>query len=58
MSEKEKLRAIFMKTDTRVCVTTDTWTLVHNLNYMCITAHFIDSDWSLQKHNFKLLFDS
>jgi hypothetical protein len=58
MFEKEKLRAMFTKTGARVCLTTDTWTLMHNLNYMCIIAHFIDTDWNLQKQNFKLLFNS
>ncbi|XP_028084977.1 zinc finger BED domain-containing protein RICESLEEPER 1-like [Camellia sinensis] len=33
----------------RVCLTTDTWTSIQNLNYMCLTAHFIDDDWKLQK---------
>jgi hypothetical protein len=42
MSEKEKLRAMFLTSDIRVCLTTDSWTSVQNLNYMCITAHFID----------------
>ena len=27
-----------------ICLTTDTWTFVQNLNYMCLIAHFIDSD--------------
>ena len=29
-----------------VCVTTDTWTSIQNLNYMAVTAHFIDGDWT------------
>ncbi|KAF7127947.1 hypothetical protein RHSIM_Rhsim11G0015000 [Rhododendron simsii] len=29
----------------RVCLTTDTWTSVQNLNYMCLTGHFIDENW-------------
>ncbi|KAF7143020.1 hypothetical protein RHSIM_Rhsim05G0158300 [Rhododendron simsii] len=33
----------------RICLTTDTWTSIQNLNYMCLTAHFIDDDWKLQK---------
>ncbi|KAL4627407.1 hypothetical protein ACB092_05G163800 [Castanea dentata] len=33
----------------RVYLTTDTWTSVQNLNYMCLTAHFIDSDWKIHK---------
>ncbi|KAG2712806.1 hypothetical protein I3760_04G143400 [Carya illinoinensis] len=46
--EKEKLRKIF-KTVGRVSLTTDTWTSIQNLNYMCLTAHFIDSSWKLHK---------
>jgi hypothetical protein len=42
--EKHKLRTIFLTISAKVCLTTDTWTLVQNLNYMCITCHFIDSD--------------
>jgi hypothetical protein len=57
MSEKEKLRAMFMTTNARVCLTIDTWTLVQKLNYMVITSHFIDSDWNLHKRilNFCLI---
>ncbi|CAL9029688.1 unnamed protein product [Prunus brigantina] len=33
----------------RVCLTTDTWTSVQNINYMVITTHFIDGDWNLHK---------
>lgn len=33
----------------RVCLTTDTWTLIQNLNYMCLTCHFIDDEWKLHK---------
>ncbi|XP_059451427.1 zinc finger BED domain-containing protein RICESLEEPER 2-like [Corylus avellana] len=57
LSEKEKLRAMFMTTGVRVCLTTDTWTSVQNLNYMVITSHFIDSDWNLHKRiiNFCLI---
>ena len=38
-------------------VTTDTWTSIQNLNYMIVTAHFIDSDWTYQKKilNFSLI---
>jgi hypothetical protein len=49
MSEKEKLRAMFMMTGAWVCLTTDTWTSMQKLNYMVITFHFIDSDWNLHK---------
>ncbi|XP_062028733.1 zinc finger BED domain-containing protein RICESLEEPER 3-like [Rosa rugosa] len=33
----------------RVCLTTDTWTSVQNINYMVLTAHFIDHGWQLHK---------
>ena len=57
MSEKEKLRAMFMTIGARVCLTTDSWTSVQKLNYMVITSHFIDNDWNLYKRilNFCLI---
>ncbi|XP_074573505.1 zinc finger BED domain-containing protein RICESLEEPER 1-like [Curcuma longa] len=33
----------------RVNLTTDTWTSLQNVNYMCVTAHWIDKEWNLQK---------
>jgi len=41
MSEKEKLRAMFSTTGAHVCLTTNCWTSVQNLNYMCVTAHWV-----------------
>lgn len=32
-----------------VCLTTDTWTSVQNINYMVLTAHFIDNGWKMHK---------
>ena len=40
---KEALR------EQRFCLTTDTWTSIQNLNYMCLTTHFIDSNWKIHK---------
>jgi len=42
---------------TRVCLTTDCWTSIQNLNYMCSTAHFNDIEWNLNKRilNFCLI---
>ena len=48
VGEKQNLRDILHKISQRVCLTTDTWTSVQNLNYMCLTAHYIDCDWNLQ----------
>ncbi|BAT89394.1 hypothetical protein VIGAN_06034100, partial [Vigna angularis var. angularis] len=47
--EKAKLKIFLSKQCERVCLTTDTWTSIQNLNYMSLTAHFIDNDWKLQK---------
>ncbi|KAF5202168.1 hypothetical protein FRX31_008246 [Thalictrum thalictroides] len=33
----------------RVCLTTDTWASCQNINYMVITAHFVDDDWNLHR---------
>ena len=52
MSEKEKLRAMFMTTGAWVCLSTDTWISVQKLNYMVITSYFIDSDLNLHKKIF------
>ncbi|XP_030940163.1 zinc finger BED domain-containing protein DAYSLEEPER-like [Quercus lobata] len=46
--EKESLRKVSMAGQ-RVCLTTDTWTSIQNLNYLCLTAHYIDVDWVYHK---------
>jgi hypothetical protein len=43
--EKSKLKRV-LKSQC-VCLTTDAWTSVQNLNYMCLTAHWVDFDWKL-----------
>jgi len=57
MSENEKLRAMFLTSGAWVRLTSDCWTSIQNLNYMCITAHFIDSNQNLHKRilNFCLI---
>ncbi|KAL0290415.1 UNVERIFIED_CONTAM: Zinc finger BED domain-containing protein RICESLEEPER 2 [Sesamum calycinum] len=47
IEEKKKLKKLFKSE--RVCLTTDTWTSLQNLNYMCLTTYWIDGDWELQK---------
>ncbi|KAG5548554.1 hypothetical protein RHGRI_014043 [Rhododendron griersonianum] len=47
--EKEKLRNLLTKSGQRICLTTDSWTSIQNVSYMCLTAHFIDKDWKLHK---------
>ncbi|CAN1135724.1 Zinc finger BED domain-containing protein RICESLEEPER 2 [Linum perenne] len=50
IAERQKLKD-YLRTACagRVSITTDTWTSVQNLNYMCITTHFIGHDWKLHK---------
>ncbi|CAN1279338.1 Zinc finger BED domain-containing protein RICESLEEPER 2 [Linum perenne] len=33
----------------RISLTTDAWTSLSNMNFMCVTAHFINKDWKLCK---------
>ncbi|XP_056691651.1 zinc finger BED domain-containing protein RICESLEEPER 2-like [Spinacia oleracea] len=47
--ERLKLKEFLRNSCQRVSVTTDTWTSIQRINYMCLTAHFIDNDWKLQK---------
>ncbi|XP_031127642.1 zinc finger BED domain-containing protein RICESLEEPER 2-like [Ipomoea triloba] len=47
--ERVNLKKLFRTSCQRVSITTDTWTSVQRINYMCITAHFIDNQWKLHK---------
>ncbi|KAL5789248.1 hypothetical protein ACOSQ2_004136 [Xanthoceras sorbifolium] len=49
VDEKTSLIKMFRKSKVRVCLTTDTWTSIQNINYMVVTAHYIDDYWKLQK---------
>ena len=47
--ERAKLKEEFRVAGQRVCLTTDCWTAQTQISYMCITAHYIDANWNLQK---------
>ncbi|KAI4346227.1 hypothetical protein L6164_013296 [Bauhinia variegata] len=49
LDEKLRLKALLKNDCVRVALTTDCWTSIQNLNYLTITAHFIDNDWRLNK---------
>ena len=49
MKEKQSLTLFFRNHCQRVSITTDAWTSIQQINYMCITAHFIDDQWKLHK---------
>ncbi|KAI5333326.1 hypothetical protein L3X38_023457 [Prunus dulcis] len=47
--EKIKLKDYLVANRQRVSLTADTWSSHQNLNYMCLTAHYIDVQWRLHK---------
>jgi hypothetical protein len=42
--EEEKLKLKAFLSGKRACITADTWTSLQNINYVCVTASFIDFD--------------
>ncbi|XP_038679468.1 zinc finger BED domain-containing protein RICESLEEPER 2-like [Tripterygium wilfordii] len=49
LDRKATFKSIISSNNQRVSLTTDTWTSIQNVNYMALTAHFIDDDWKLHK---------
>ncbi|GMI77349.1 DAYSLEEPER [Hibiscus trionum] len=49
IEQRNQLKYSFKSLNSRVSLTTDTWTSSQNLSYMCLPAHFIDDDWNLHK---------
>uniref|UniRef100_A0A803MR43 Transposase n=1 Tax=Chenopodium quinoa TaxID=63459 RepID=A0A803MR43_CHEQI len=47
--EATQLKKILRMKCQRIFVTTDTWTGIQRINYMCLTGHFIDIEWKLHK---------
>ncbi|XP_019200246.1 PREDICTED: zinc finger BED domain-containing protein RICESLEEPER 2-like [Ipomoea nil] len=47
--ERLKLKQFLRGSSHRVSITTDSWTSIQRINYMVVTAHFIDSEWKLHK---------
>ena len=49
LDERVKLKSLLHTQSHRISITTDSWTSLQRINYMCVTAHFIDTEWKLQK---------
>jgi hypothetical protein len=49
MRSKNTMRTKFLMIGQRICLTTDMWTSIQNMNYLCVTEHFIDRSWIYQK---------
>uniref|UniRef100_A0A803MLD9 Transposase n=1 Tax=Chenopodium quinoa TaxID=63459 RepID=A0A803MLD9_CHEQI len=47
--ERTQLKELLRMKCQRISVTTDTWTSIQRINYMCLTGHFIDIEWKLHK---------
>jgi len=48
-NEKKKLFDHFSSLDCRFSCTMDMWTSNQNKGYLCVTCHFIDDEWKIQK---------
>lgn len=59
VEEKKNLKLMFSNSSQQICLTTDTWTSIQNINYMVLIAHYIDENWKLQKTilNFETITD-
>ena len=57
--ERIKLKELLSMKGQGICVTIDTWTSIQRINYMCLIAHFLDTEWKLHKNilNFCLIFN-
>jgi hypothetical protein len=49
MSKKDIIKNKLLMASQRVCLTTDTWTSIQNMNYIVVTGHFIDPIWKYHK---------
>ncbi|KAL4637861.1 hypothetical protein ACB092_03G107800 [Castanea dentata] len=54
--EKERMKSVLASVPGRVCLTFDLWTSIATDGYMCVTAHFIDANWVLQKRVLNFCF--
>ena len=46
--EKEKLKQQLGQILGRVCLTSDYWTACTNIEYISLTAYYVDKDWKLK----------
>ncbi|KNA20152.1 hypothetical protein SOVF_055050 [Spinacia oleracea] len=48
--ERDKMKDMLSKVSGRICLTTDNWKSNHTRqHYICVTAHFVDDTWKLNK---------
>jgi hypothetical protein len=49
LHEKDVLYKYFKTLNCRMSATMDIWTSIQNKGYMCVTVHWVDDDWQIQK---------
>jgi hypothetical protein len=49
LREKQKVKFMLNGCPGRICLTFDLWTFLTTDGYMCLTSHFIDKSWVLNK---------
>lgn len=54
---RANLLSYFQKYKGRICLTSDLWTSKSHMGFLCLTAHFIDEEWRLNKKiiSFKMI---
>lgn len=54
--EKVRLKNSIMFIPGRISLTFDLWTSIATEGYLCLTVHFVDTNWSLQKRVLNFCF--
>lgn len=49
LKEKTKLKGVLANVQHRVCLTSDLWTACTSEGYICLTSHFVDCSWKLNR---------
>ena len=52
---KLELREVFKNSVSKVSLTVDMWTSNQTLGYLCVTCHWISSEWKIHKSIIKLV---
>ena len=50
-TERENFKKYFANFQGKICLTYDIWISLMHIGFLCITAHYIDSEWMLKKKN-------
>ena len=49
-TQKENFKFFFFANfEGKICLTFDIWTFLTHSGFLCITAHYIDNEWKLNK---------